>query len=303
MSEKGKIRETAEVVEGLAKSVPLYPDAIQPLAREIGKAAKTLGEAVNLALEPLRALIWSYETIKERFLPIVAHKLEGVPKERIVVPDLTVAGPAFEALRFTAHSEFLRELYANLLASAMDRETAHKAHPCFVDIIRQMSPDEARIVRLLAGRHVSPLLSVIAQNKDPKKGYTLQLEYFSLLAEEAHCAYPELLPTYLSDLCRLGLAQIPETIFSTEEGIYEALENHAAVKQAIARIEGMEDRTPQTEKRALIVTALGMQFCDACVRGARDAPEPTQPSATGEPPGKPEPSPKTPSDHPTEPRD
>jgi len=67
------------------------------------------------------------------------------PPDQIVVPKPNVAGPALEALRYTWHEETLSDLYANLLAaSSMDKSTADGAHPAFVEIIRQLTPDEAK---------------------------------------------------------------------------------------------------------------------------------------------------------------
>ena len=54
----------------------------------------------------------------------------------------------------------LRELYANLLATSIDSITAHEAHPAFVEIIRQLTPDEARIVKYIFERMYLPIITV-----------------------------------------------------------------------------------------------------------------------------------------------
>ena len=46
----------------------------------------------------------------------------------------------------------LTELYLNLLARAIDKERCDEAHPAFVTIIEQMSPDEAMVMYGNSGR-------------------------------------------------------------------------------------------------------------------------------------------------------
>ena len=146
---EGKVEGTIKAVTGLVKEVPVYQDAVQPLAKETGKILQTVGRAVNAALMPAIGLVWGIEKIEEFVYTKVAKKLEDTPVDEICSPDLAVAGPALESLRYTGHKESLSELYANLLASAMDLKTAKTAHPGFVEIIRNMSSDEADEAKVL----------------------------------------------------------------------------------------------------------------------------------------------------------
>ena len=140
------INNTINAVSGLVKEVPIYQDTIQPIAKEAGKALHTVGKVVNVALMPIRGLVWGFEQIEDFIQSKVEKKLEDVPIEEICTPDPSVAGPAIESLRYVGHNESLSELYANLIASAMDSKTAKTAHPSFVDIIKNMSSDEALVL-------------------------------------------------------------------------------------------------------------------------------------------------------------
>jgi Abortive infection alpha len=51
---------------------------------------------------------------------------------------------------FASEEPDLREMYAKLLATSMDSATSDEAHPSFVTIIQQLTPDEARILRHIA---------------------------------------------------------------------------------------------------------------------------------------------------------
>ena len=131
----------------------VYDDLAHPAAKEVGS---TLGRAVRVALSPARAVLWSWDRAEAWLERAVNERLERrkVPPERVQPPPaevqlgvtaaLQVAGPA-------ADGE-LRELFANLLTSAVDASTAPVVHPSFVDILRQISSEDARVLRYMRER-------------------------------------------------------------------------------------------------------------------------------------------------------
>ena len=81
----------------------------------------------------------------EAFEQDLKKKIKNIPAENLQEPPLMIAGPVLEALKYTYDEDYLREMYENLLASAMDNRNTNNAHPSFVDAIKQMSPLDARI--------------------------------------------------------------------------------------------------------------------------------------------------------------
>lgn len=268
MTEENKIRDAADAIKGIVEAVPVYDDALQPAAKELGKALETVAKTIHIVLAPVSALVWGYDQLKDFISTRVAQKMKDVPPENFATPKPNVAGPALELLRYTGHEEMLREMYANLLAASMDTRTADGAHPAFVEIIRQLTPDEARILRLLATPRPLPLLNVRADYKvqtETERGGRDVLVHFSLLGWEAGCDFPDSTPTYLDNLCRLGLTQIPEIYEYTKPGVYDALEQHAIVQQAKKAVEADEKWVATLDRKGLVVTQLGQLFCRICV--------------------------------------
>lgn len=263
-----KVKETIEAVTGLVKAVPVYEDMVQPVAKQLGKSLETVGKAINVALAPVGILVWGYDKCQEFIQTKVADRLKDVPPEDIITPKPNVAGPAIEALRYTGHEESLSDMYANLLASAMNKNTADGAHPAFVEIIKQLTPDEAKIIPLLDGNRAYPLLTIRSNFKEELEGGIDVLMNFSLLGIQAEVEHPDLTPTYLNNLCRLGLAEIPGLGFAyAAAGIYDALESDPLVLRIKADIEADPGRVFKAVRGGLRVTPLGKQFGDVCVRG------------------------------------
>ena len=195
-------KAATEIAKVVLETTTVYDDAFKPAAIQIGKSLETATKAVNVALFPLKGLIWGYEQFENFLRTKVAPKLRGIPEEQIKQPNLYVVGPALEALRYTTDDEVsLQNLFANLLANTLDSKSAHKAHPSFVDVIN---------VR-------------ISETATPISYKELKTN-LSLLGSLANCQYDELSPNYLDNLCRLGLLTIPVSA-TLDESIYEELEN------------------------------------------------------------------------------
>ena len=226
---------------------------------------ETVAKAVNAALEPLRGAVWAYEEAKQAVYERVVEKLKHVPPERIKTSDPRVVGPTLEALKFAGQETRLREMYANLLATSLDSEMAHNAHPSFVQIIDSLSPDEARIMEFMAARrdfptHFPVIDVVLAKGKGRTNIIT---RCFSLLGEQAACEHPNLVISYADNLCRLGLVEIPAYKHLAEPGLYEPLEIHELVNTIREQYKNQGE--VKIERGVLRPTDFGVQFCQACV--------------------------------------
>lgn len=263
---EGNIEGTINAVTGLVKEIPVYEDAIQPLAKEAGKALQTVGRTVNAALMPVRGLVWGIEKIEEFVQTKVSRKLSDVPIENICTPDPAVAGPALESLRYTGHKDSISELYANLLASAMDKETAKTAHPGFVEIIRNLSSDEAKIFEYIIKSQVAPIVDI--QRVLENNGGTVKVyELLSTLGSDSGCDHSELTPAYLINLERLGLIEIPRDSHLTRADAYDRIINDHSVINSInaLNVAGGENSHADIKKYYARGTAFGRQFNQACV--------------------------------------
>lgn len=267
MSDDNKVKETIDAVKGLVEAVPIYQDLAQPAVKQVGKALETVAKTINIVLAPVGALVWGYEQCQGFIANKVAEKLKSVPPEDIVTPKPNVAGPAIEALRYTGHEESLSNMYANLLAASMTKQTVREAHPAFVEIIKQLTPDEAKLIPLLIMNRTLPLLTIRSSYIVPVDGRSGSRDVFSnysLFGEDVDVEHLDMMPSYLSNICRLGLAEIPNGVFYTSPGIYDALESTPFVLEWKKRIGASKNFECKLAKRMLKPTPLGELFARIC---------------------------------------
>ncbi|PWK38676.1 DUF4393 domain-containing protein [Cupriavidus plantarum] len=263
--EVGTVTEIAQAVAAVAKEVPVYQDAVQPAAQELGKGLVVVAKAVNACLIPVEGLVWGVEKIKDFVRERVAKKLENVPPDEIQQPKPHVAVPAIEALRYTGIEESLSDLYANLLATSMDKATAYRAHPGFVDIIKNMCPDEAKVMKYLVTVRQFIAIANINSNISGGGGYNVMSRNVTSLGARAGCQHPGLLSTYLDNLARLGLIAVDYETFLTDPKAYEEIENAPAVKKILEQISQTPGRTGEIKKGIVKITDLGEQFGRVCI--------------------------------------
>ncbi len=267
MGEENKIRDAVDAATGLVKAVPVYENIVQPAAKEIGAGLQTVAKTVHIALAPVSALVWGFEQIKEFVGTSVAKRLEKIPKDKIITPPAQIAGPALEALRYTGHEETLREMYGKLLATSMNADQATSAHPGFVEIIKQMSPDEARICKLFKNKNEFPTIDLHLKDDGCVDGsYKSVMPHYSRLGYDAGCLYPRFIQRYLDNLSRLGIVEIPASglfaLSNKEE--YKPIENDEyilTVKEHFSK----QGKTMEFERGLVRRTPFGIAFIEACI--------------------------------------
>lgn len=260
----GIIKQTLDSATALTKAVPIYEDAVQPLAKETGKALGTVGKAVNVALAPISLVVWGYDQMQDFLENKVAEKLEKVPEDRITTPPPNVAGPAVEALKFTGQDETLQDMFANLIANSLDSKTALEAHPSFVDIIKSLSPDEGLILKVFASAQQFPMVDVKLNNKKDR-GFQVLHRNVSQVGAVAGCKHQQLTSNYLDNLCRLGILEVPSGRRINDPKAYEAVTNDPGIVQLKKQFENNENNSIDFEQKFIAVTGIGRQFINACI--------------------------------------
>lgn len=251
------VKATIDAVTGLAKAIPIYQDAVQPAAREIGKSLATVTKTVNIALAPIKALVWGYEKIEDYLTERISEKLKNIPKEDIETPPTNIAGPAVEALRYTGHNEDIRELYASLLAMAMNKNTSDKAHPSFVEVIKNLSTNEAIILQHFISKYTYPKVDI--QETENNAGEINRFMNFTLFHTLDSRLNVNNIPTYLDNLKRLGVIEIIKDEYFADGSLYDSLENDSTITNLIKSIED-KGKKVKFRRGLLRLTSFGTDF-------------------------------------------
>lgn len=264
----GIVSDTMNAAANLAKAVPVYEDALQPIAREAGKALGTVGRCVNAALVPVKGLVWGVEKIEAWMDEKVAGKLKDVEPDKIVAPDLSIAGPTVEALKFHGSKDELSDMFAELLATSMNADVLEIAHPGYVPLISAMSTFDANVILVVSKK---PAFAIGQLRRENKKGEGLVVrDHFAPdLYSLCGVSTPELADRFVAsidNLRRLGLLEVTYENYLVKEGAYEHIEN---APEVIKLKEQLSKATELNEMRVVMgmlsLTMFGRNFAKACL--------------------------------------
>lgn len=257
-------------------TVSVIPDVITPASNALqanvpetmkqadGALSSIVGLFNNVVLYPVKKANITFKYKLEAFEDDLKQKMKNVPKENIQPPSTMIAGPTLEALRYAYDEKELREMYENLLASAMDNRKSPKAHPAFVDAIKQMSPLDAEVLNKLVDLSQVKCATITFNIKGTNQIYSNGMpNYF---VEELYgLADPFLLSASLENLNRLALIEI--TNYGLNGVDYQPLLKHKYVKEReeLFKKAVEKDFELKLAERAVQITNYGEQFAEVCL--------------------------------------
>jgi hypothetical protein len=158
-----------EFAKEIAKQFPVkaaYEDAVQPAARQTGKLAEELIKAIRLALFPIQLLA----AAQDRFRKFVRTAVDRVPTDKRISLSPEIVGPILEGVRYERQGGSVEQMFSELLTSSMHSDRVADAHPALPLIIKQLSADEAAILRAIAS---APKYFAIAIRFDLRHGLAI----------------------------------------------------------------------------------------------------------------------------------
>ena len=267
MSDKKMLDVTAEIAKEIAKDA--YDDVGKPVMKPTGELVSLIPRAIKAALSPLEKWVLQKEYNVAETKKLLEEKLQNTPPELIESPEPHIAVPAMQYISYCMDNEELREMYANLLANSMNKVVKDGVHPGFVEIIKQLSPDEAKIIRYLSVQNRIPTLGLKIDKAD--SSHIVYVKEFSNVPELSMCENTYDSQKYFDNLVRLGLVErSPDGTYISDENAYETLKKHPFIKNKYQNIEKQSATIDNFSKIDYIkgyceLTAFGQSFCSICL--------------------------------------
>lgn len=237
-----------------------YDDIVHNSAKSVGNTLSLLPRTIGVWLGKWEKWVVNGEESIKLTALAVREKASQIPYEKLSEPEPYVAVPTIQQLSYCYDSEELREMYANLLISSMNVDTKYNVHPSFVDIIKQITPDEAKLLKRLSQEDAFPLIDIKLQKE---KGYNYVLKNFTNICEGI-CDCPNEVYSYLDNFERLKLINIlPSTAINNDDE-YKILENDEKVKNIMNGTCG-ENEKFVIERHLFYLTDYGKNFIHICL--------------------------------------
>jgi hypothetical protein len=153
----------------------------------------------------------------------------------------------------------LRRRGAELLRQSSDVTWEEDTHPAYARILESLSPDEARILRLIELEGPQPSVDVRTSSAVPNNSQ-LVTAGLTMIGGLAGCRYVDRTPMYLNNLHRLGLVRLSHEPLRDPD-TYQVLE---AQPDVIAAVESA--KRGRTTRRSIHMTPFGHDFVRLCLQ-------------------------------------
>lgn len=260
-------KSTVEVVGALMKAAGDDPQ-VKQAAKNLGQTAVLVTQAINNVLLPIAAVNFAFDKARvyfsERFPKDLEEKTRTIPVESIVEPKASIAGPALQGLAFTHEEPGLKDMYLSLLATAMDGRVAQDAHPAFVEIIKQLNGEEARLVQNCLINHGGIPIVQVRLTLTEDKGYmTLQRHMIDFKNMETLIPVVEpRLPAMIDNWIRLGLVEVEYGKYLTAPTAYDWCEQRPELAE-FRRLHEIDGKKVTFYRGLMTRTELGLMFAKA----------------------------------------
>lgn len=229
------------------------------------------------------ALIRTKQEINvERLKNSTLANVSEIKPEDIQEPKIKILGPALEASRYYIEEDDIRDMFAKLISSSMDKSKNSINHPAFVEILKQMTSLDAENIFCIF-------------NNDDKRSMIINLKNtfndgsFSILVKNIFLDNPnqknqDLLGASLVNLERLGLVKSTFDRHNSPIESYDSFKNSDLFKywsdavdsrnETIQRqIDFSDENQHLSESLTKIemdyglieLTYLGKNFCEICL--------------------------------------
>lgn len=241
----------------------VYDDLAHPTARSLGNTLSLLPRTIGVWLGKWEKWVINGEESIRLTAQAVQEKAAKIPEEKLTEPEPYVAIPTVQQLSYCYDSEELREMYANLLVSSMNIDTKQAVHPSFVDIIKQLSPMDAKVLETMRqGQFGLPIVTVRLNFKETKMFYELLVDYSTDLFPLFNDT--DILSASLQNLDRLGIIKIRYDQMVKPDERYDAFYEDAVYKKLMTSFGGKENTDITFSKGLIELTEFGKIFCQCC---------------------------------------
>lgn len=247
---------------------------ISDLPPSFDNAIKNATDKPSLAIGTTFADLWdlvfggiSYLSEKKKFK--YAHKLEifrkqleesinQIPTDKKIEPSVQTTAQALENSKYCIDEDNLREMFTALISNSMNVDYQKDAHPAFAEILKQMSPLDAEVIKVFKN---SPLvgLPIGRYQLNENGGYKTLLEnvfidYF--IPNLDACSIS------ISSLTRLGLLKVSYSDVLLNKEAYNGFDVHPWF---ILLKNKFPDKNITIDKGIVSLTPLGRSFTRICI--------------------------------------
>lgn len=204
-----------------------------------------------------------YSHSLEKFHHELDEATSKIPDSKRLEPSMQLTAQALENSKYCIESDELRSMFVNLISKSIHADYEKTTHPCFAEILKQMSVIDAKILKTIPIKGYIPLADYVAEHQE-NKSFRLELSNVYISNINGIDIFHEC--SSISSLSRLGLLKISKEDFITNESVYDPYYETDFYRQFAKDIKNELPFYAASVKKYLgYLTPLGQNFVEVCV--------------------------------------
>ena len=248
--------------------LPEIPNSVDNAFQNlIDKPTKNIGETfANIWFLVFGGLSQMADKKKMKYaMDLEQYKLEleksisRIPADRKIEPSIQVTAQALENSKYCIEEPELRTMFSSLISNSMNLDYLSDVHPSFAEMIKQMSPLDAQLLKIFKDGPPSGFpICDFHRKADNGTYYVLAENVFVEFQPEN----PREVSRALTSLSRLGLLSLSQEVYLANDALYKKFETCEFYKN-------FKDSFPSAnitiKKRKATLTPLGNSFVKVCI--------------------------------------
>ena len=208
---------------------------------------------------------------KQKFLDDLEKKYNSISSNDIVEPNMNILGNVMDSLKYNLDEDYLVEMYTNILISDMDIKTKDKCHICFVEILKQLSSNDLKVLEAIYKMKGTKSIAFgklnIVDSNNRFLGYEFHNSIYLSNIDNYEITDYNQFSNSIENLIRLGLIEISYVKYFDENEIYDKLVQKA-MPSCGHIVQSIDDPNAQLgcEKGILSINNLGYDLMKICLR-------------------------------------
>lgn len=150
----------------------IYTNTLEePLKSTSNITTTVLDFFYNTVMYPMQKYNLYAKNKLENYAKDLHNKAKEIPEKNLVNPRVNILGPAMEGLKYNLDEKYIKEMFTNILLSDMDNRKQNKVLPSYIEIIKQLSKEDAEFLILLKNFHKNLCSISIKVEEQNSKGY------------------------------------------------------------------------------------------------------------------------------------
>lgn len=238
--------------------------ALEPVATNIGN---TLSSFWNLIFGGFDVWVAKKQVLRSANLEIykteTERKVRLIKEQNLQEPKMNIIGPALESSKFFFEEEHYREMFSNLVSASIDKSFNDTIHTSFSNIITQLSPNEANMLKQIFEREDKSIPCVkLSKKSDDKNSVFSHPLLDDVLLGQSSLAQHDSDTMCLDNLVRLNLIRVDYDTRYADESKYNDFNEHPIVFEYKEQFG--EDLI--IHYGIVVPTTYGMNFMKVCLR-------------------------------------